>query len=192
MSQNFGSIFNPQYNHASVKYQWIVGHQNGKYMPGKTSVQNGKPLHTSLNDNSMYQHLLDILAGSVEGTVSVCGEWPQQYFDVQVPSLVSSFFTKSADPDRRAQSSSSYVESKICHKIQNPKSKIQNPQTPKSKIQNPQNPKSKIPKIQNPKSPKSPKSKIWGFWILDSGDFGFKGLRLTAGRRPKGPYVRLG
>ena len=63
-------------------------------MPGKTSVQNGKPLHTSLNDNSMYQHLLNILAGSVEGTVSVCGEWPQQYFDVQVPSLVSSFFTK--------------------------------------------------------------------------------------------------
>ena len=81
----------------------------------------------------------------------------------------------------------SYVASKICHKIQNPKSKIpkiQNPKSPKSKIQNPpnlgrwghhikicyitvQNPKSKIPKIQNPKSPnskiqnpKSPKSKI--------------------------------
>ena len=80
----------------------------------------------------------------------------------------------------------SYVASKICHKIQNPKSpnsKIQNPQNPKSpkskipKIQNPpnlgrwgphikicyitvQNPKSKIPKIQNPKSPKSPRSKI--------------------------------
>ena len=63
-------------------------------MPGKTSVQNGKHLHTSLNAYSMYQHLLNILAGSVEGTVSVCGEWPQQYFDVQVPSLVSSFFTK--------------------------------------------------------------------------------------------------
>ena len=47
-----------------------------------------------MNDNSMYQHLLNILAGSVEGTVSVCGEWPKQYFDVQVPSLVSSFFTK--------------------------------------------------------------------------------------------------
>ena len=51
---------------------------------------------------------------------------------------------------------------------QNPKSKIQNPQTPKSKIPKIQNPKSpKSPKIQNPKSPrskiqnpKSPKSKI--------------------------------
>ena len=96
--------------------------------------------------------------------------------------------TESADPGRRAQSSSSYVESKICHKIQNPKSpnsKIQNPQNPKSpkspkskipKIQNPKSPKSKIPKIQNPKSeipkskihqiqnPKSPKSKIPEIW----------------------------
>ena len=79
----------------------------------------------------------------------------------------------------------SYVASKICHKIQNPKSpnsKIQNPQNPKSpkfgalgashkdllhngpkskipKIQNPKSPKSKIPKIQNPKS-EIPKSKI--------------------------------
>ena len=80
----------------------------------------------------------------------------------------------------------SYVESKICTKIQNPKSEIQNPKSkirnpnpkfgqkdllhnvPKSKIQNPkseiQNPKSKTrnpkSKIQNPKSeiqnPKSP------------------------------------
>ena len=79
----------------------------------------------------------------------------------------------------------SYVASKILSQgahpkspVQNPKSKIQNPQNPKSKIQNPQNPKSpnskiqtlhikicyimfqkskipKIPKIQNPKSPKS-------------------------------------
>ena len=62
---------------------------------------------------------------------------------------------------------------KICYiTVQNPKSKIQNPQNPKSKNQNPQNPKSKIPKMQNPKSeipkskiqnppnPKSPKSKI--------------------------------
>ena len=80
----------------------------------------------------------------------------------------------------------SYVASKICHKIQNPKSpnsKIQNPQNPKSKIhkipklQNPpnlgrwghhikicyitvQNPKSKIPKIPKIQNPKSPKSKI--------------------------------
>ena len=54
---------------------------------------------------------------------------------------------KSADPGRRAQSSSSYVESKICHKIQNPKS-------PNSKIQNPKSKIPKIPKIQNPKSPK--------------------------------------
>ena len=46
---------------------------------------------------------------------------------------IISMTCKSADPDRRAQSSSSYVESKICHKIQNP-----------------QSPKSKIPKIQNP------------------------------------------
>ena len=63
------------------------------------------------------------------------------------------FRKKSADPDRRAQSSSSYVESKICHKIKNPKSKIpklQNPKSPKSKIQNPQNPKSPKSKIQNP------------------------------------------
>ena len=54
----------------------------------------------------------------------------------------------------------SYVASKTCHKIQNPKSKIPKLQNPKSKIPKIQNPKSKIPKIQNPKSPKSPKSKI--------------------------------
>ena len=43
---------------------------------------------------------------------------------------------------------------------QNPKSKIQNPQTPKSKIPKIQNPKSPKSKIQNPQNPKSPKSKI--------------------------------
>ena len=93
--------------------------------------------------------------------------------------------TQSADPGRRAQSSYSYVESKICFQFctqtfsspqpQNPKSKI--PKTPK--IQNSkspnlrrwaphikicyitvQNPRSKIPTIQNPKSPKSKIPKI--------------------------------
>ena len=72
----------------------------------------------------------------------------------------------------------SYVASKICHKIQNPKSpnskipKIQNPPNLGRwghhikicyiTVQNPKSPKSKIPKIQNPKSPnpKSPKPKI--------------------------------
>ena len=58
---------------------------------------------------------------------------------------LSNMIILSADPVRRAQSSSSYVESKICHKIQNPKS-------PNSKIQNP----------QNPKSPKSKIPQIWG------------------------------
>ena len=86
---------------------------------------------------------------------------------------------ESADPGRRAQSSSSYVESKICHKIQNPKS-------PRSKIQNPQNPKSSA-KIQNLgrwgphikicyitiQNLQNPKFGDFGFWILDSGDFGF-------------------
>ena len=83
---------------------------------------------------------------------------------------------ESADPGRRAQSSSSYVESKICHKIQNPKSpkskipkttKIQNPKSPKCGALGASHkdllhngPKSKIPKIQNPQNPKSPKSKI--------------------------------
>ena len=90
--------------------------------------------------------------------------------------------------------------------IQNPQSKIQNPQNPKSKIpkiQNPQIPKSKIQNPQNPKSSaeiqnlgrwgphvkncflmmQNPKSKIpkirpkkLGFWILGILDFGFWGF----------------
>ena len=71
---------------------------------------------------------------------------------------------QSADPGRRAQSSSSYVESNICHKIQNPKSKIPKLQNPKSKIPKIQNPKSPKSKIQNPQNPPNPKSKIPQIW----------------------------
>ena len=55
----------------------------------------------------------------------------------------------------------SYVASKFCHKIQNPKSpniKIQNPKSPKSKIQNPKSPRSKIQNPPNPQNPQNPKS----------------------------------
>ena len=85
---------------------------------------------------------------------------------------------------------------------QNPKSKIPKIQNPKSeipKIQNPKSPKSPKSKIfrQNPKfgalgashkdllhndpkskiqNPQNPKFRDFGFWILDSGDFGFWGF----------------